>query len=370
MSATPNNVTQETLAGLPPATAIRAEEASEAGPDTPPRTELEFGKRPYPLADLEAANLKPPAELVENVIYEGEKVALVGRPKTGKTRLAQQLAVAVASGGEFLGQKVLKPMPVLYLYLEGDPEQALSRFKSIAGDNWASVRHDIHAYVVPSLAESIVSLSDEGLAHIQGFLETTKAGFLIIDTWRLAFKGKENDAQSVVKNLNAVSRLRAVDDKLTTLWIHHPRKMGGDNTPTCALREDPQLWLENTSGSLAFIAHIDSAYGLEEDSSGGDEAYVLTGIRRNAAAPLFVLRSDEETLRFEPLEDVELQARWTFTPKQFELWRKLPQCFDWAAAEKVAGGPSAKSGLKRTLDRATVNGLIKRGEAGRYEKIT
>ena len=60
------------------------------------------------------------------------------------------------------------------------------------------------------------------------FLELTKAGFFIIDTLRLVYQGKENEAESVVKNLRRLDELRSVNPELAILVLHHLRKSGTD----------------------------------------------------------------------------------------------------------------------------------------------
>ena len=69
---------------------------------------LSFGEQTHTLRQLKLANLREPEQVVEDILSEGETIALVAKPKTGKTRLAQQLAVAVAQGppANFLGQAI------------------------------------------------------------------------------------------------------------------------------------------------------------------------------------------------------------------------------------------------------------------------
>src|SRR5690349_16965176 len=93
----------------------------------------EFGAKAYSLGELSNTYLERPSVLVDNILREGETVALVARPKTGKTRLAQQLAVALALGnGHFLGQKVRKQARILYIDLESAPVDARDRLQKIA----------------------------------------------------------------------------------------------------------------------------------------------------------------------------------------------------------------------------------------------
>ena len=64
-------------------------------------------------ANLAAMQFPPVRWAVEGLIAEGVNI-LAGRPKLGKSWLALGAAVAIASGGQFLGVPV-EQGPVLYL---------------------------------------------------------------------------------------------------------------------------------------------------------------------------------------------------------------------------------------------------------------
>lgn len=333
---------------------------------------LPFGKRAISLRELGTANLERPIELVEGVLSEGETVVLIARPKTGKTRLAQQLSVAVARGHEadFLGLRVHKHVPVLYIDLESHPVDARDRFMKIAGEHWDSVQDAIHIYCVPSLIDSQVGLTSGGVKKLGEMIEETGAGLMIIDTWRLVFTGKENEADSVMRNLRALDALHSSNPNLTILLLHHLRKRRMGDGPALRLRTDAQLWLENASGHHALIAHTDASFGLEAETSNVAEIYVFAGVRRNGQPPFLMLRSDDETLRFERLDDVEQAAQLVFTAAQKELWKKLPERFAWKQAIDMAGGQRKKSLVSGTIKRARQNGLLNQPQRGEYVKTT
>ena len=331
---------------------------------------LSFGEQTHTLRQLKLANLREPEKAVEDILSEGETIALVAKPKTGKTRLAQQLAVAVAQGppANFLGQAIGVKKSVLYIDLESKPYFVRDRFEKIAGNDWESIQDEIHIYCVPSLAKSNVNLTNDGLKEMMEFLELTKAGFFIIDTLRLVYQVKENEAESVVKNLRRLDELRSVNPELAILVLHHLRKSGTDTSLRTKLRDDPQSWLENTSGSHAFVAHTDGAMGMEKETSGPETRYIFTGIRRNGPTPSLLLKSDEETLRFEPVEYLERISHMVFTPTESALWNKLPEQFTWSEAMEIAGGESKKSLLNSKFGRAIEHKLLEKLERGSYVK--
>ncbi len=66
------------------------------------------------VTDLIAAAHQPDVWIVAGLIEEGDQVVLSGPPKAGKSLLASQLALAVASGGRFLRWSVPAPRRAEY----------------------------------------------------------------------------------------------------------------------------------------------------------------------------------------------------------------------------------------------------------------
>src|SRR5690606_4576623 len=52
------------------------------------------------------------------IIVDGDQVLIAGQSKSGKSWMALQLALAAASGGEFLRWRASRPMKTLYINLE------------------------------------------------------------------------------------------------------------------------------------------------------------------------------------------------------------------------------------------------------------
>ena len=66
--------------------------------------------------------------IVEDLMISNGVYLLVSHPKVGKSMFAQQLAVSLTTGEDFLGFKV-NPSHVLYITTEGDINQLQDRFK-------------------------------------------------------------------------------------------------------------------------------------------------------------------------------------------------------------------------------------------------
>ena len=69
--------------------------------------------------------------MIQQILPEGLTL-LAGKPKRGKSWLALDIALAIASGGTVLGRRC-DPGPVLYLALEDNPRRLKKRLELIAG---------------------------------------------------------------------------------------------------------------------------------------------------------------------------------------------------------------------------------------------
>ena len=98
--------------------------AEESEDDLPEEESLStLLEDPPPLAD----------ELIEGILRQGHKMMLSAPSKSGKSFLLQQLVIAVASGGMWLGRRC-RQGKVLYINLEIDRASMVNRFKEITSD--------------------------------------------------------------------------------------------------------------------------------------------------------------------------------------------------------------------------------------------
>src|SRR5690606_21889339 len=86
----------------------------------------------FTVADLMKKELPPLEEIIPRILPEGLTV-LSGKPKTGKSYLVMEWALAIAQGGYAMGdpEKKLKCKPgsVLYLALEGNERLLKERLR-------------------------------------------------------------------------------------------------------------------------------------------------------------------------------------------------------------------------------------------------
>jgi hypothetical protein len=272
----------------------------------------------WTLSSLRTAEFESPAPIVEDLISEGETIGLVGKPKAGKSRLGQQLALAVSRGENFLGHQVPKARLVLILDLENRAARVRTRFQKMSVGSSGDERLFI---VAPeTLSDMGITLAtSDGIKGLQELVARVKPSLLIIDTWRLLLAGDENKTEVVVRGLRALSSLRENLPKLAILIVHHTRKTQGQDPPL--LRIDASAWVENASGHYSLIAHMDACFGLEReiDRNTGDELIVFAGVSRSAAPRTLLLDEDLETLIFSTAESADVVQK-LLTERERAAW--------------------------------------------------
>ena len=177
-------------------------------------------------AELKARTLEKPLWLVEGLWGGGAVGVIGGVPKSCKTWLALEIAVAVASGRPCLGRfHVPKPGPVLLYAAEDAPEQLRERIENLArarGADFPSL--DLRLILEPSLR---VDRPDQ-LARLRETLQLHQPVLLVLDPYVRLQRVDENDATQVSTILAALRELSR-SFHLALALVHHARKNSSDN---------------------------------------------------------------------------------------------------------------------------------------------
>jgi len=211
---------------------------------------------------------------VRGVLAEGLGL-LVGRPKIGKSWLALNIALAIASGGVALGKIRVDAGDVLYLSLEDNERRLKSRLTSILGDEPCPDRL--------VLSTSWPKLDQRGIQWLEAWAEKHPQGrLIIIDTLQKVRPAASRNGSLYGDDYQALSGLQEMAGRrgLTILVLHHTRKMGSD---------DP---LETVSGTQGLGGAADSVLVLKRERTQRDATLFVTG--RD-------VEETEITLRWNPL---------------------------------------------------------------------
>lgn len=205
--------------------------------------------------ELLAAQFPAPQWAVPGLLPAGLSI-LAGRPKIGKSWLALQIAVAVATGGIVLGEQV-QQRKVLYLALEDSErrlQQRLAALRCPATDNLTTVTQ------FPTLLTS-------GGVHLTTMAKLEHYGLIVVDTLtRFAGQRRPDDEMQVALRLGEVQRY-AQQESTAVLIVDHHRK------PAASMADV----IDDISGLTQKAGVIDAALGLYRQRGQRGAELKLTG---------------------------------------------------------------------------------------------
>jgi AAA domain len=194
--------------------------------------------RVLPVAQVQ----EPPAGeshwLVESLWSAGAVGIIGGAPKSCKTWLALELAVAVASGRPCLGRfPVPAAGPALIFAAEDAPHHIKRRLQSLA----RARQLDFNSLDVRLIVEDALRLDRaEDLRRLHLTLAKHRPKLLVLDPYVRLQRADENDARQVSTILSALRELSRAFQAAVAL-VHHARKNGAE-IPGQALRGSGDFW--------------------------------------------------------------------------------------------------------------------------------
>jgi hypothetical protein len=236
-----------------------------------------------------------PPWLIEPLWGAGAVGIIGGAPKSCKTWLALEMAVAVASGRPCLGRfPVPRPGPVLLFAAEDAPPQIKRRIESLAHARQTDFPSlDVRLIVEPSLRLDLA----QDLGRLRLTLEKHRPLLLVLDPYVRLQRADENDARQVSAILSALRELSRTFQTAVAL-VHHARKTAAE-LPGQALRGSGDFWAWGDSnlyvarkrdGLLLTVEHRCAAspapIGLRLlTPRAGDQSPVRLEVYDNASSP-------------------------------------------------------------------------------------
>lgn len=209
-------------------------------------------------ADLRQMSLPPIRPIIPRLLMEGATI-LAGRPKSGKSFLALQMAQALATGGRALGYfQVEKPMRVVYFGLEDGMVRMQGRLVTLDQALNQTQRTEMIQYAFdlpPAAGKDPAQFADAILSPY--ITDNADVGMIVIDTLARLMpikdersKKSDNSYQSDY-NLVKPFQVLAKAHHIAVVLVHHTRK---------ALGEDP---IDEVSGTLGLTGGVDSVIILK-----------------------------------------------------------------------------------------------------------
>ncbi len=182
--------------------------------------------------------------IIDGIMRSKGVYLLVSKPKVGKSLFALQLSNSIANGKPFLGHKILKPSPVLYITTELSDSQLKDRC-NLLGIDFEKNKF----FVIDRDDKQSINFMDIEY-QVKEFAEQYNGKILILDMLKdIEFNiGYDiNSYQDISQKL--MPKIRSYADKynLTILFVHHLNKLG------------------KTLGSTGFDAVVDGIIRLSKN---------------------------------------------------------------------------------------------------------
>lgn len=190
---------------------------------------------------------------VPGYLAEGLSV-LAGRQKLGKTWLAIDFALAVATGGVAMGSVAVEQGDVLYIDLENGPRRIQRRIETLwrDGGNRADLSRLEWVTEAPQLDKGFIPALEDWRQNV------SQPRLVIIDVLQRIKPAGNANRNSYENDYSTFAPLQqwATKHGIAVLALHHTKKGGAD---------DP---LEALSGSNGLSACADTTLVLDRDANG------------------------------------------------------------------------------------------------------
>lgn len=273
---------------------------------------------PLLLDDSAVLNQPEPQFIVGGVLPERGLVALVGPSGVGKTFLAIDAAMSIAADRAWLGSRIVKSGPVVYVAAEGAPGPRIGGWK-LAHHYPLEVPVGLHTWSGP-----VALLDPLAVATFIAAIKLLKPVAVILDTLARCFVGgDENSARDVGVAVSSMDRIRTAVDA-TVIVLHHMNKGGSSERGSGALR--------GACDAVLYLQKADDLLQVTCDKQKDAEPFQPINIRLTPAYPgaaTCVIRLASEVLADEELTDSQGKALHALT----ELFGELGATpAEWEAA--------------------------------------
>lgn len=292
-----------------------------------------------PVGEIDAETLLgmdfPPVQyVIPGYVPEGLSI-LAGRPKLGKSWMALNFAIAVATGGVALGEECDQG-DALYLALEDNRRRLQDRLQTVLPP--PRMRPHMGRLTLRTENPKIGAGLVESLDAWRKAAENPR--LIIIDTLSMVRPPKKANQDSYSADYDAISPLQkyAGEHRLALIVVHHVRK---------AEAEDP---LEAVSGTNGLTGAADTILVLNRSTDGPK----LYGRGRD-------IEELEKALKFD-------QGTWTVLGnaddvKRSDQQRKILEALTDATAILTPAEIAKETGIPNTSVRHMLGRLVKDGKA-------
>lgn len=175
-------------------------------------------KESWTVDELLSTEFPEPNWAIPGIIPEGLTI-LGGRPKKGKSFLALQMSIAIATGGMFFDHKVDQG-EVLYYALEDNPRRLKDRL----------IKMGVKPGTPITFLHNISPLHEGGISELYANIHLDRFRFIVVDTLAKASRGIDQNKQGIMSRVWPDIQSTAISHNIPLQFIDHTRKPMGFNS--------------------------------------------------------------------------------------------------------------------------------------------
>lgn len=215
--------------------------------------------------------------IAEGIMPLKSRMVIGGAPKAGKTTIATQIALELASGTPVLGLfDVPRPVSVMMIQLELDEDSFRERMIS-ARDTVYNLRPNMLAIITTG---KLFLDTPEGSKELTEALNMFRPRVLVLDPLRKLHLGDEDNASHMIRLLNFLDNLRD-SYGLSFIITHHAHKPRMD-----ARGRVIDEGMDALRGSNAIAAWADSILMIQEHPNYPDNKILTFTLRHGLVDPV------------------------------------------------------------------------------------
>ncbi len=295
--------------------------------------------------DILTTDYPEPVWIIPKYLPAGMTI-LAGRPKIGKSWMAFQIALAVASGG-MVFEEHISPGKVLYLALEDSHRRLQDRMKE---QGWTpEAGKQVTMLTLDEFRKHIGFLHKNGAVKLAALIQAEGYRFVVVDTLARAFVGVKdmNDSQEVTAALSPIQHLSLELNYLTLILDHHGKPKGFSPNP-----------IDDVMSSTAKSAVADTIWGLYHDGNAPSHQLMIVG--RDVGTESLAVRWDRITHSWQLVQNE--------AEKPTDDQTKALVYLKGVKGANLSEIACALNILPSTCSRYVLNPLIVRGQIERNEK--
>lgn len=210
--------------------------------------------------EILTAEWPEPVWAIPNLLPVGLTI-IAGRPKVGKSWLALQIALSIASGGVALNERVDQG-PVLYLALEDPPRRLKERMTK---QGW-TLGLPADFMKLGDFETQINDLRNGGGQRLARQIEVKGYRYVVIDTLSRSVYGDQSDVETMTLALTPIQAMAHAKNCAVVMIDHHRKPV----------LSNPDV-VSDILGSTAKGAMADSIWGLYKEGGKAGAKLAITG---------------------------------------------------------------------------------------------